>query len=225
MLYDHDIDMASGVAQEALKRMQKEGIPPAPNNFEVWYVFYANIHPELKAELNDIISTRQKVTTADCYALYEKYLSDRRHQELYQKAGDQIHSTLEDVSGLMTNVRNATTEYTGTLEGVNQKLKSAKSPEDMKDIMASVAKDTAKMMEHNKKLEQQLDQTRLELEQLQVQLEGAQEEKSGLIDVPPVLSEDADLESVERVEEEKVEKKPKKKTESRKPKKDINKEK
>lgn len=85
--------------------------------------------------------------------------------------------------------------------------------------------DLGRERKSKKKLEQQLDQTRLELEQLQVQLEGAQEEKSGLIDVPPVLSEDADLESVERVEEKKAEKKPKKKTESRKPKKDINKEK
>ncbi|MFH0882075.1 MAG: LapA family protein [bacterium] len=71
-----------------------------------------------------------------------------------------------------------------------------------------------------KKVEQQLEQTRLELEQLQGQLEGTHDEKPVLIDEPPSLSEDADLEPVEHP----IGAKPKKKTELRKPKRNISRE-
>ncbi len=71
-----------------------------------------------------------------------------------------------------------------------------------------------------KKVEQQLDQTRIELEQLQGQLEGTNEGKSTLDVEPTALHEDADLEPVEPQET-----KPKKKSESRKPKRNISKEK
>lgn len=176
MHYDHDMDLASDVADQALSRMKKEGIAPAPVNFEVWYAFYANVNPGLKEELNALRAQNGKITAQDCLSLHEKYLSDKRNQDLYQKAGDQIHSALQDVSSLMNNVREATTEYSGTLTGVTQKITSIKSPEDMKAIMESVARDTARMMEHNKKLEEQLSKSALAMDTLKGDLERVRRE-------------------------------------------------
>lgn len=176
MLYDHDIDLASGVAEKAFARLKKDGIPPAPSNFEVWYAYYAKINTELKAEIDKLKKTAGKVTQDDCRVLYEKYLSDKRNQEIVEKAGDQIQSTLKDVSGLMDNMRFATSEYSGTLEGVSQKISSVETPEDFKEIMDSVAQDTAKMAQQNKKLEAQLDKSSIAMEALKQDLERVRKE-------------------------------------------------
>lgn len=176
MQYDHDLNLASDVAEQAFSRMKKEGIAPAPTNFEVWYVYYSNINPQLKEEMNALRAANGKITSQDCLILHEKYLSDKRHQDLYQKAGDQIHSALQDVSGLMNNVREATSEYSGTLQNVTQKISTVKSPEDMKAVMESVAKDTARMVEHNKKLEEQLSKSSRAMDELKRDLERVRRE-------------------------------------------------
>jgi diguanylate cyclase len=174
--YDHDLSLASDVAEQAFSRMKKENIAPAPTNFEVWYVYYANINLPMKEEINAIKAQNGKITEQDCSAIYEKYLSEKRHQDLYQKAGDQIHTALQDVSSLMNNVRDATTEYSGTLEGVTKKISNVKSPEDIKAIMQSVAADTHRMMEQNKKLEEQLSKSSRAMDELKTDLERVRRE-------------------------------------------------
>jgi len=164
------------VADEALRRMRDDGIAPAPNNFEVWYVYYASLNPGLKSEVNDLISAKGKLSESDCRALHEKYLSDRRHQEMFQKAGDQINATLQDVSGLVSNVKTAASEYTGTLENVNRKLSSAKTTEDARQVLESITVDTAKMVEHNKKLEAQLDRSSRAMDELKRDLDRVRRE-------------------------------------------------
>ena len=176
MIYDNDIDKAAEASKKAFARLQKDGIVPTPTNYEVLYVYYANIHQDLKTELADILSKNDKVCEEDCHILYDKYLSDKKHQDIYQKAGDQIHSTLQDMSGLINNVKTVTSEYNGTLEGVNEKLTSAKSKDDIEQVLQSVVADTARIMEQNKKLEAELDKSANVMGNLQQDLERIRKE-------------------------------------------------
>lgn len=176
MYYDHDMNRSTELSKEALERVKRDGLIPAPHNYELWYVFYANLNPDLKKEITERLKTTAKLSESDCVMLYDKYLSDKRHQEMFQRAGDQIHSTLQDVSGLMNNVRAATTEYSGTLEGVTTKLTSAKTPEDLQHIMKSVVADTTKMMEQNRKLEEQLDKSSRAMDELKKDLDRVRRE-------------------------------------------------
>ena len=45
--YAHDMDVADNFARQALDRMRADGLPPVPQNFEIWYVYYANVNPTL----------------------------------------------------------------------------------------------------------------------------------------------------------------------------------
>jgi diguanylate cyclase len=176
VFYDHDISRSSDLSKETLDRIKRDGLSLAPHIYELWYAFYANVNPELKKEITERLKTTAKLSEADCVMLYDKYLSDKRHQEMFQKAGDQIHSTLHDVSGLMSNVRAATSEYSGTLQGVTNKLTGAKTPEELQHIMKSVVADTTKMMEQNKKLEEQLDKSARAMDELKKDLDRVRRE-------------------------------------------------
>lgn len=178
MIYDHDTDRASQIAKETIDRLTKDGLSPAPHNYELWYVFFSNTNADLKKEITERLKTAAggKLGEDVCRELYEKFLSDKRHQEMFQKAGDQIHSTLQDVSGLMNNVRTATSEYSGTLENVSNKLTSAKSSDDLQKIMKSVVSDTTKMMEQNRKLEEQLDKSARAMDELKKELDRVRRE-------------------------------------------------
>ena len=131
MQYDHDFDLAKNVASEAIARMQRDGITQEPTNFEVWYAYYSNAHGELKKAIDALAKAKGKLTSMDCRTLHEQFLSERRQQEAYTRASDQIHATLHDVSGLMHNVKEATSDYSDTLQGVTKKIASVRTPQEM----------------------------------------------------------------------------------------------
>lgn len=176
MQYDHDFDLAKSVASEALARMQKDGVAPEPSNFEVWYAYYSNAHSELKKAVDAQVKAKGKLSGMDCRMLYDQFLSDKKNQETYQRASDQIHATLQDVSGLMNNVKNATGEYTETLNDVTKKISTVRTPSEMEAVLKSVVADTTRMMEHNKKLEAQLDRSTVAMEELRHDLDRVRRE-------------------------------------------------
>lgn len=176
MHYDHDLDLAKNVASEAISRMQKDGIVSDPTNFEVWYAYYSNSHIELKKAIDAQVKVKGKLTSMDCRDLYEQFLSEKKQQEAYTRASDQIHATLHDVTGLMSNIKGATTEYNETLTGVTQKISTVKTPQEMEAVLKSVMADTNKMVEHNKKLEEQLDRSAVAMEELKRDLERVRRE-------------------------------------------------
>ncbi len=170
------MDLATSVANSALARMKADDLPPNPINFEVWYAYYSNAKSDLKKAIDFIIKARGKLNNADCHEIHQQYLSEKKHQEAYRKASDQIHATLQDVSGLMTNVREATSEYTKTLEEVGQKISNVKSTKEMEAVLKTVVADTAKIMEYNKKLGAQLDRSTGAMQALREDLERIRQE-------------------------------------------------
>ena len=54
-LYNHELDVADSFASKAMDRLRQDGVPPVPQNFEIWYVYYANVNPKLRDEINESI--------------------------------------------------------------------------------------------------------------------------------------------------------------------------
>ncbi len=169
--YDHDLDFARIVAREALDRMERDDTPPEPLHFAIWYGFYSNAHPELKQAVDATIKSKGALTGADWRDLYDHYLSERKQQETYQRATDQIRATLNDVSGLMGNVKEATSGYNQTLQGVANRISTVKSPQEIQTVLKSVVEDTNKLLENNHRLEAQLDRSTVAIEELKRDLE------------------------------------------------------
>lgn len=174
--YDHDLDLAKNVAGEAIARMQRDGIAPEPINYEVWYAYYSNMHADLKKAMDVSIKSKGKLSNLDCRGFHEEFLTEKKQQEAYQRASDQIQATLSDVSSLMSNVKDATSDYSDTLEDVTKRISAVKTPEQMTHVLKSVVADTNRMMEHNKKLEQQLDRSAVAMAELKRDLERVRRE-------------------------------------------------
>ena len=157
--YKHELDVADSFAQKAFTRMRVDEIPPVPQNFEVWYVYYANVNPKLRDDINQILLEHDKVTENDCQDLYEKHLNFGHDRETFEKAGDQIMNTLQDVTDLMGNVKGSTSHFTGTLKETTNQLSTALSPTDVAALINKVTQETEKMIAYNQDLEGRLSQS------------------------------------------------------------------
>ena len=169
--YEHELDVASNFALKAINRMRQDDLPPVPQNFEVWYVYYANVNPKLRDEMNDLLLEQPKVTEQNCQDIYEKYLNFGNERETYQRAGDQINATLHNVTSLMQSVKATTKEFTGTLEDASRKLDDVAVPDDVKSILEFISSETNKMMAYNKELEGRLDESSSMVGELQRDME------------------------------------------------------
>lgn len=169
--YDHELDAAVNFAAKAVARLKKDEIPPVPQNFEVWYVYYANVDPKLREDVDHRMKESGEITERDCHDLYEKYLNFGNERETYQRAGDHINAALQDVSGLMTGVKETTNEFTGSLKSATTKLIDAAAPDDIKDILATITSETEKMMQYNQDLEKRLDHSANMMEELKRDME------------------------------------------------------
>lgn len=173
--YDHDLALAKNVANEALARMVADNITPDPNNFEVWYAYFSNSQPELKKALDTLMKTRT-ITNMDCRNMYDQFLSDQKRHQVYARASDQIHATLDDVTALMKNVKETTSEYTETLTSATDRITSVRSPEEMERVIKEIMLDTDKLIEQNKKLEDQLEKSTGAMNELKRDMERVRQE-------------------------------------------------
>ena len=176
MQYSHDKQQAGQYAASAMERIAIEGLSPTPHVFELWYVYFSGQSPEVTKAIDILIANRQKISDQRCKDLYAKYLSEEREEAAIRKAGDQIHSTIQNVTGVVRGVKDATSEYSGKLGDVTARMSSVQDPGQFKELLSSVVKDTNKMIAQNHKLEEQLDQSSQIMEELQRDLETVRRE-------------------------------------------------
>ena len=176
MNYPHDQKQAKAYAEQALDRVLQEGLPPTPDIYELWYVYYAGISPEISRAIDILVANKQKITEDRCRDLHTRFLSEARNEEMIRRAGDQINATIKNVTGAVRDVHDATASYSGTLESVSEKMSKVQKPEEVRAIVQTVMADTKDMLQRNQKLEAELDKSSALMEVLQRDLEQVRKE-------------------------------------------------
>lgn len=176
MHYAHDSTQAREYADSAMGRMLKEGLSPTPDGFELWYVYYSKLNPDVARAIDILVANHQKITEERCRELHQRFLGPSHSEEKVRRAGEQLNTAIRDVSSVVSNVKSATSKYSGTLETVTGRLSHVDRPEDLKTIVKSIVDDTEKMIEHNRSLEEQLDRSTQAMLTLQRDLETIRKE-------------------------------------------------
>lgn len=177
MTYSHTVEKSAEFASRAFERIQKEGLLPTPENYELWYVFYSGENPEVMHAIELLENGKQKITNERCHEIHHKFLSENTENERVKEAGDKIQNTIKDVNVIVADVKSATEKYNMTLTDVSGKLKSENlTKEEMAAALENVMSNTEQMMSQNQLLEQKLSQSSSAMQQLQRDLEKVRKE-------------------------------------------------
>lgn len=160
----------------ALNRTRKEGLAPTPDVFELWYVYYSGQSPEVSRAIDILVANKQKITDERCRELYQRFLSEARDEEAVRRAGDQINTTIQNMTGVVHDVKTATSEYSHKLGDVNGRIEGVHDAGQLKEILQTVMTDTESMIAQNHRLEEQLDKSSIVMEELQRDLENVRRE-------------------------------------------------
>ncbi len=164
------------LSRKVMERIHKEDITPTPENYALWYVYYARSIPEVVRVIDAIVDSGQAITDYVCTTLHNRFLSDLRNEETVRNTGAQVQNTIQSVSDVVQGVQKATKDYGNTLSEVNNKMGSAKTQSEIEEAVRLAAKGTNEMMQQSNQLEEMLAQSNAAMEELRRDLEHVRRE-------------------------------------------------
>lgn len=169
-------ELALQLSRKVMDRITKEDILPNPENYELWYAYYSRSYPEIVRVIDGIVDSGQNITDYLCAELYNRFLSDLRNEEIVRNAGEQVQSTIQNVAGMVHGVQSATRSYSETLGQVNNRLLTAKSPEEINAVVKIATESTKTMVDQSAQLEEMLRQSNEMMDELRRDLEHVRRE-------------------------------------------------
>ena len=147
-----------------------------PHNYEIWYAYATGYHPSLNQKINETLQQSGGLSDSDLEQIYETYLSPTRLTERIDKVGSQVKGEIEQVMAMIDAAAGSANSYTESLVDMSEKLGQSKDREGLRSIVESLVQTAKEMEVSNQKLEERLNASKQEINELQVNLEAVRTE-------------------------------------------------
>jgi diguanylate cyclase len=166
---DHERTMA--FAEIALGQIKALREAATPRNYEIWYAYATGYQPSLNQRINELLTAGGKLSDADLEHVYEAYLAPTRLSDRIDNVGDKVMGEIEQVMAMIDAAAGSANHYTESLADMSAKLGNSKDREGVRAIVEGLVQTAKEMEVSNQKLEERLFASKLEINELQVNLE------------------------------------------------------
>lgn len=158
----------SGViaAQEAIDLMSLHGVPPTSENYRVWLSYRLGDIPSLREAIDQRIASGERFTAEFSDAVYERFFGGADTSAQIVLAGERIARDLGQVVNFLKQAEEKSGDYGRTLESAATHLDSGLAPEQLRQIVTSLAAATLDMAGHNQHLTAELQKSTREMDSL-----------------------------------------------------------
>jgi diguanylate cyclase len=174
VLDEHERTMA--FAEVALGQIRSLRQTAIPRNYEIWYVYATGYNPALNKIVNETLARNGKLTEADLEQIYDTYLSHIKTTDRIDKVGSRVIGEIDDVMRLLSEALGVAQSYDASLNGASQKLNTATTAPQVREIVETLLRSTREMRDTNKALEARLALSKTEISNLQQSLEAIRAE-------------------------------------------------
>ena len=147
-----------------------------PRNYEIWYAYATGYNPSLNQKINETLQQNGALSDTDLDLIYETYLSTARLTDRIDKVGSQVKGEIEQVMAMIDAAAGSASTYTESLVDMGEKLGQSKDREGVRAIVESLVQTTKEMEVYNQKLEERLNASKQEIDELHVNLEAVRTE-------------------------------------------------
>lgn len=168
--------VASRISEQVIDRINLDKLMPSPENYELWFAYYSRSLPEIVRIIDGIIESGQKITDYICTELYNRFLSDLRNEQVVRTAGEQVQSTIDNVTGMVHDAQVASKDYGQTLSHVSSRIAAANSEGELQAVVKMASESTNAMLVHSTQLEEMLRKSTEMMEEMKRDLEHVRRE-------------------------------------------------
>ena len=167
-------DAAERFADEALSLMRRHHVAPTPHNYVIWYDYVAGWTPDLRHDVEAMVTAENLSVSTESERLFDKYYSVAGQQAIVAQANVQLVRSIGDVIGHVQTAGRRHAVYCESLEGFSTTMVEQARRRDDSDtgsILVKILSETRDVIEHNKVLERRLNESAAELANLRGDLE------------------------------------------------------
>ena len=166
---EHERTMA--FADIAIGQIRALRQPASPRHFEIWYTYATGYNPSLNQMINETLARNGTLTEADIDQIYDTYISANRFTDRIDNVGAQVMGEIEQVMAMIGAAAGTASSVSENLANVTQKLGGVADDATVRAIVESLVTTTKEMQQNNRALEERLNASKKEINQLQENLE------------------------------------------------------
>jgi diguanylate cyclase len=164
------------IAQEVLDLMRLHGVPASGSNYQVWLSYRLGGHLPLREAIDARIATGEAFNEDFSTEIFERFFTGLGASAQIVLAGERIARDLGQVVSFLSAAEAKSGDYGRTLESAATDLNRSLEPDQIRQVVASLAAATLDMANHNQMLNGQLQKSSREVETLRKSLESVRVE-------------------------------------------------
>jgi len=164
------------LAKTALALMSECGVPPTPDNYELFFTYATGSNLPLGKAMDAIVAARQPFTSAVLDDLRSRCLSSARTTHALDNASAGVSATLKAVTEKLEAAGRDAGDYGRALSEASGALGGGQSPEELRIFVDTMMAETRKMEARTKTLEKELQQSSQQVNHLKTQLDSVRKE-------------------------------------------------
>ena len=169
-------ERTTAFAEIALGQIKALREPATPRNYEIWYTYATGYQPSLNQKINETLKAAGTLSETDLEQIYATFLAPTRLSEKIDNVGSQVMGEIEQVMAMIDAAAGSASTYSESLAGMSEKLGQSKDREGLRAIVESLVHTAKEMEVSNQKLEARLNASKLEINELQENLEAVRNE-------------------------------------------------
>ena len=172
---EHERTMA--FAEIALGQIKALRQPATPRNYEVWYTYATGYNPSLNQIINETLARNGTLTEADLEQIYETYISPSRFTDRIDNVGSRVMDEIDQVMAMIGR-RGRLRQQLHRKPGRRQRQARQRQGPRGRCARSSKAwwRPPSEMEQNNQALEERLNASKQEINQLQQNLEAVRNE-------------------------------------------------
>jgi diguanylate cyclase len=163
-------------AKTALALMAERQVPPAPENFQLFYAYAAGDSPAISQAMSAAMAGRSDFPPELLEELRERFFATSRMEATVDTIGDEIGDTMKAMLEKLAAAGRDTEAYGRTLSAATGVLGADQSPEGLQRLVKSLLGATRAMETRAKSLETELQRSSREVNELRAKLDDVRKE-------------------------------------------------
>ena len=159
------------LADRTFEKLAKERMPPTPENYALWYTYYAGYQPDLNRVIDQMEQSGQPFTPLRCEDLVKRFFRFDAEAHAVRSAGDNTQEAITKVLKTINTSLSDSGRYQGAVETLQSTLEQPLNMDRLRTVVASVVVEVKTMVNEQEQLRQQLDMASSELATLRANLD------------------------------------------------------
>jgi len=151
-------------------------VPPTPDNYRLFYSYSAGENPAIARIIGDLIAARKPFTATLLQELRDRSFPADKTERVVDDVGKTVTVSLNETIALLDAASKDANEYGATLSAASGELGADQSPDALRKLVGNLMASTKDMETRTKALEQDLQKSSAQVNELRSQLDNARRE-------------------------------------------------